>query len=60
MATHSRIFAWEVSWTEEPDGLQSLRSHRVRQYFSSVTQLCPTLCDSMDCTHQPPCPSHRE
>ena len=21
MATHSSIFAWEISWTEEPDGL---------------------------------------
>ena len=23
MATHSRILAWEVSWTEEPGRLQS-------------------------------------
>jgi len=23
MATHSSILAWEVLWTEEPDGLQS-------------------------------------
>ena len=23
MATHSRILAWEVLWTEEPGGLQS-------------------------------------
>ena len=22
MATHSIIFAWKISWTEEPDGLQ--------------------------------------
>ena len=22
MATHSGIFAWEVTWTEEPGGLQ--------------------------------------
>ena len=22
MATHSSIFAWEIPWTEEPDGLQ--------------------------------------
>ena len=21
MATHSSIFAWEIAWTEEPDGL---------------------------------------
>ena len=25
LATHTRILAWEVSWTEEPDGLQSMR-----------------------------------
>ena len=23
MATHSRILAWEISWTEEPGGLKS-------------------------------------
>ena len=30
MATHSSILAWETSWTEEPGGLQSMRSPRVR------------------------------
>ena len=29
MATHSSILAWEIPWTEEPDGLQSMRSKRV-------------------------------
>ena len=24
MATHSSIFAWEIPWTEEPGGLQSM------------------------------------
>ena len=24
VATHSSILAWEISWTEEPGGLQSL------------------------------------
>ena len=24
IATHSSIFAWEISWTEEPGGLQSM------------------------------------
>ena len=24
MATHSSILAWEISWTEEPGGLQSV------------------------------------
>ena len=30
MATHSSIPAWEITWTEEPGGLQSLGSQRVR------------------------------
>ena len=30
MAAHSSIFAWEIPWTEEPGGLQSMGSQRVR------------------------------
>ena len=26
MATHSSILAWRIPWTEEPGGLQSMRS----------------------------------
>ena len=29
-ATHSSILAWEIPWTEEPGGLQSRGSQRVR------------------------------
>ena len=29
MATHSRILAWEIPWTEEPGGLQFMGSRRV-------------------------------
>ena len=29
MATHYTILAWEISWTEESDGLQSTGSQRV-------------------------------
>ena len=29
MATHSSIRAWKISWTEEPGGLQPMRSQRV-------------------------------
>ena len=29
MATHSRILAWRIPWTEEPGCLQSIGSHRV-------------------------------
>ena len=30
MATHSSILAWRNPWTEEPGGLQSVQSPRVR------------------------------
>ena len=30
MATHSSILAWEIPWTEEPSGLESMGSQRVR------------------------------
>ena len=30
MATHSTILAWRIPWTEEPCGLQSVGSQRVR------------------------------
>ena len=29
MATHSSFIAWEIPWTEEPGGLQSVGSKRV-------------------------------
>ena len=29
MATHSSILAWEIPWTEEPGGLQSMELQRV-------------------------------
>ena len=30
IAPHSSIFAWRIPWTEEPGGLQSMRSQTVR------------------------------
>jgi len=30
MATYFNTLAWEIPWTEEPDGLQSMGSERVR------------------------------
>ena len=30
MAIHSSILAWRISWTEEPNRLESMRSQRVR------------------------------
>jgi len=29
IATHSSILAWKISWTEEPDEIQSMASQRV-------------------------------
>ena len=63
MATHDNIFACRISWAEDPGGLQPMESQIVRHYlmtkplppkhmlslhFSSVAQLCLTLCDTMD------------
>ena len=30
MATHSSILVWKILWTDEPGGLQSTGSQRVR------------------------------
>ena len=40
MATHSSILAWRIPWTEEPDGLQSVVSKRVR--YNWVTKYTHT------------------
>ena len=37
MATHSRILVWRTPWTEEPDGLQSMGSQRVRHDLATKT-----------------------
>ena len=29
MATHSSMLAWEIPWTEEPGGLQSMGLQRI-------------------------------
>ena len=31
MATHSSLLAWEIPWTEEPGGPQSMGSQTVRR-----------------------------
>ena len=33
MATHSSILAWEILWTEEPGGLQSMESQELDMTF---------------------------
>ena len=39
VATYSRILAWRVPWTEEPDGLQSMGSQRVGHDWATNTLL---------------------
>ena len=36
MAAHSSILAWKTPWTEEPGGLQSMGSQRVRHDCSDL------------------------
>ena len=36
MATHSSVLAWRIPGTEEPGGLPSTGSHRVRHYWSDL------------------------
>ena len=38
MATHSSILAWEIPWTEEPGGLQSMGSLRVGHGLATKEQ----------------------
>ena len=38
MATHSSILAWEIPWTEEPGGLQSMESQQVTYDLANKQQ----------------------
>ena len=42
MATHSSILAWKISRTEEPGGLQSMGSQRIRLWLSAHTHIQST------------------
>ena len=35
MGTHLSILAWEIPWTEEPGGLQSMGLHRVEHNLAA-------------------------
>ena len=39
MATHSSLLAWRIPWTEEPCGLQSMGSQRLRHDWATNTSL---------------------
>ena len=36
MAPHSNTLAWKIPWTEEPGGVPSMGSHRVRHDWSNL------------------------
>ena len=38
MATHTSILAWEIPWTEEPGGLKSMGSQRVKHALVTKQQ----------------------
>ena len=35
MATHSSILIWDIPWTEEPGGLQSMESQKSQPLLSN-------------------------
>ena len=43
MATHSSILGWRIPWTEEPGGLQSMGSPRVRHDLATSLSLFPCV-----------------
>ena len=48
MTTHSNILAWRIPWIEEPGGLQSMGSQRVRHNWGNLAQ------HSITCQSQTP------
>ena len=45
MATHSSVLAWRVPGTEEPGGLPSRGSHRVRHDLRDLAAVCNLFYD---------------
>ena len=59
-ATPPSVLAWQIPWTEEQSGLQSMGSQGVGSVqFSSVAQSCPTLCNPMN-RSSPGLPVHHQ
>ena len=46
-AAHSSILAWRTPWTEEPGGLQSVGSQRVRHDLATKQQQTTHCCFKM-------------
>ena len=50
MATHSSIRAWEIPWTEEPGGLQSVSHKESDMTEHERACICTHRADSLHCT----------
>ena len=56
MATHSRVLAWRIAWTEQPGGLQSMVRQRVRHDLVTKRQqwcfyectICQNFCYTLN------------
>ena len=42
MATHASILAWEIPWTEEPEGLQSIGLQKSQTQLDDQTRTTAT------------------
>ena len=42
MATHSSVLAWSIPWIEEPGGLQSMESQRIRRGWNNLAHMQET------------------
>ena len=45
MATHPRMLAWRIPWTEEPGGLQSTELKRVRRNGRDLADMHTCIAD---------------
>ena len=48
MAIHSSILAWRIPGTEEPGGLQSMKSQGMRHNWVTNTFICVCVCVCMN------------
>ena len=67
MATHSSVLAWRIPGTEEPRGLLSTGSHRIRHdwsdlaaaaYINTYIYIYVCICVSGRCVRSSPCRVH--
>ena len=51
MATHSSVLAWRIPGMEEPGGLPSMGSHRVRHNWSDLAAAAAAVAHCIDILH---------